>query len=393
MKLIKTADDHDAALEKLEELMISDPKAGSKASEEIELLGFLIENYEKEHHAITPPHPIEAIRFAMSNQELKQADLVPFLGSKSRVSEILSGKRDLTLDMVRKLHNGLGIPLKSLVSDPSFELPEAIDTEDFPVKEMHEKGYFPTSINQKWIDVRSRAEELLHEFFQGRQEHPFPALNRQTTREKSKVDKQALRAWRCRVLDQAAKAPRENFSQNNFNHTVIAQLKALSRLPEAPLLVQSRLAEIGVVLIVEPHLQKTHLDGAAMWHPDGFPVIGLTIRHDREDNFWFTLFHELGHLWHHYDRLEEGFLDTDIDTESTNKLELEADQFALDSFIPSDQWSRLRQLQYAKDIRREAAQMGIPDAVLAGRLRRESSDYRKHRTLIGQGTMSATFLD
>lgn len=147
MKLIETANEHDSALEKLEALMISDPKAGSKASEEIELLGFLIESYEKEHHAIAPPHPIEAIRYAMSNQELKQVDLVPFLGSKSRVSEILSGKRDLTLDMVRKLHNGLGIPLKSLVSDPSFELPEVIDTEEFPVKEMHEKDYFPTSIN------------------------------------------------------------------------------------------------------------------------------------------------------------------------------------------------------------------------------------------------------
>ena len=128
-----------------------------------------------------------------------------------------------------------------------------------------------------------------------------------------------------------------------------------------------------------------------MWHPNGFPVIGLTIRHDREDNFWFTLFHELGHLWHHFDHLEEGFLDTDIDSASSNKLELEADEFALDTFIPKDEWPALMNLQYAKDIRHEAARLGIPVSVIAGRLRREISDYRKHRTLIGQGKIGLFF--
>jgi len=391
MKLIKTAADHGAALEELEALMLANPAAGSKESEQIELLGFLIEAYEKEHYPITPPHPVEAIRFTMEQQELKQADLVPFIGSKSRVSEVLSGKRNLTLDMVRKLHNGLGIPLTSLVNDPDFELPERIETEEYPIKEMFENGYFPKTQGKSWFDVRPHCEEFLHQFFQGRQTQPICALNRQTTRAKSKVDVQALHAWRCRVLDRAKEVAHGKFDRENLTQTLIDQLIALSTLPNAPLLVQQRLSEVGIVLVIEPHLQKTHLDGAAMWHPDGFPVIALTIRHDRVDNFWFTLFHELGHLWKHYDQLEKGFLDTDIDAASTKQTEQEADQFALDAFIPASEWPKLRQLQYAKEIREEAKKRGIPPAVIAGRLRREASDYRKHRTLVGQGKIGNFF--
>lgn len=391
MKLIKTAAEHEAALEELEALMTANPSPGSAESEKIELLGFLIETYEKENHNIPPPHPVEAIRFAMDQQELKQADLVPFIGSKSRVSEVLSGKRDLTLDMVRRLHRGLGIPLKSLVNDPDFELPERIETDEFPVKEMFEKGYFPSVLEKAWREVRNDCESLLHLFFQGRQSQPIGALNRQTTSAKARVNVQALHAWRCRVLDRAGGSPPEKFVRTNFNQAVIDQLRALSTLPDAPLIVQKRLKEAGVALIVEPHLQRTHLDGAAMWHPNGFPVIGLTIRHDRADNFWFTLFHELGHLACHFDRLENGFLDTDIDAASGNSLEQEADQFALDTFIPPNEWKAVRHLTTAKQIRQEAGRRGIPVAVIAGRLRRELGDYRKHRTLIGQGEIGPLF--
>jgi HTH-type transcriptional regulator/antitoxin HigA len=113
MKLIKTPKDHAAALERLEELMLADPAApGSPGDEELELLAFLVEDYEKRAVRIPAATPAEAIRFRMEQAELKQRDLVPFIGSKARVSEVLSGKRGLTLAMVRKLHEGLGIPLK-----------------------------------------------------------------------------------------------------------------------------------------------------------------------------------------------------------------------------------------------------------------------------------------
>lgn len=299
--------------------------------------------------------------------------------------------RKLTLDMVRKLHRGLGIPLKSLVNEPDFELPERIESDEYPIKEMFEKGYFPEVVGKSWFDVRAYCEELLHQFFQGRQSEPIGALNRQTTRAKSKINENALHAWRCRVLDRAKDGVRGEFDPECRNTALLGQLIALSTVQDAPLLIQKRLSEAGISLVVEPHLQKTHLDGAAMWHPDGYPVIGLTIRHDREDNFWFTLFHELGHLWLHFDQLENGFLDTDIDSASTKQTEQEADQFALDAFIPADEWPALSHLNYAKDIREEARRRGIPVAVVAGRLRREADDYRKHRTLIGQREVAKYF--
>ena len=85
--------------------------------EEIELLSLLIEKYEQEHFQILPPSPTEAIRFRMEQLNLKQADIAPLFGGKTRVSEILNMKRPLTLKMIALLHNYLDIPLESLITD------------------------------------------------------------------------------------------------------------------------------------------------------------------------------------------------------------------------------------------------------------------------------------
>ena len=391
MKLIKTANDHAAALEALEALMISNPAPGSDGSEKIELLGFLIETYEKKNHRIPLPHPVEAIRFAMEQQELKQVDLIPFIGSKSRVSEVLSGKRDLTLNMVRELHNGLDIPLKSLVHDSQFQLPERIEVENYPVKAMFDAGYFTSVTDLKWSEMKDRLESLLHEFFAGRQNDPIGALNRQTSSTKNRVDEKALHAWRCRVLDKASDAKLGTYDPLAINNQLVNQLTALSAMSMGPHLVRDRLQEVGIALVIEERLPKTHLDGAAMMHPKGFPVIALTLRYDRLDNFWFTLFHELGHVMLHLEDMPSGFIDSDIDGQSTTAKEKEADQFALDSFISPDQWEGLKHLNKADEIRAAATKLAISPAILAGRLRREARDYRKHRTLIGQGELKMLF--
>lgn len=393
MKLIKTSSDHAAALKRLEALMLADPVPGSSEDEEMELLAFLIEDYEKRTMKIPAATPAEAIRFRMEQSGLKQKDLVPFIGTKSRVSEVLAGKRDLTLAMVRKLHEGLGIPLVSLVQDGSTELPPRIDTESYPVKEMFLRGYFSAAFGSNWPKVKERAEELLQEFFGGRQDEPIGALNRQTTSKKSRVNMRALHAWRCRVLDRAqTTSDLSKYDKEALNTPFIQQLTTLSAFDDGPLLVQRRLKDVGIALVIEAHLPGTHLDGAALWHPDGFPVIALTLRYDRLDNFWFTLFHELGHVVNHLGSAPgEGFLDSDIDSVSETEIEREADEFALTAFIPHDAWDRLGSLKYADDIRSAAKQLAINPAIIAGRLRREAGDYRKHRALIGQGAVKKLF--
>ena len=113
MKPIQTKKEHKAALELLQILWHS--KKGTPKGDQLELVMLLVEDYEKKHFPIDPPNPIDAIKFRMDQAGLKQSDLTPYIGSRGRVSEILNGKRDLTLPMIRKLHVGLGIPLESLV--------------------------------------------------------------------------------------------------------------------------------------------------------------------------------------------------------------------------------------------------------------------------------------
>lgn len=144
-------------------------------------------------------------------------------------------------------------------------------------------------------------------------------------------------------------------------------------------------------MIIEARLDQTHLDGAAFLTEGGLPVIGLTLRMNRLDNFWFTLFHELGHVLRHLNAEHVSIFDSDIDSQRTERIEREADRFALDTLIPPEKWEKVRGLHYAKDIRAAASTHRVGAAVIAGRLRREANDYRKHPTLVGQGKARRAF--
>ena len=115
IKPVRTDKDYEEALQRVEFLM--DAKEGTTEFDELEILSTLIENYEAKHFTIDIPDPIEAIKFRMEQEGLKQKDLVSIVGSKSRVSEILNKKRKLTLEMIRNLHKNLKIPFDSLFTD------------------------------------------------------------------------------------------------------------------------------------------------------------------------------------------------------------------------------------------------------------------------------------
>lgn len=91
-------------------------RVGSAEADELEVLAMLIERYEAEHYPIAPPHPLEAIKFRMDQLGMKPAELGRVLGYRSRASEIMRGKRKLTLEMIRTLHEKLNIPVGSLVA-------------------------------------------------------------------------------------------------------------------------------------------------------------------------------------------------------------------------------------------------------------------------------------
>lgn len=114
IKPIRSEKDLRAAFKRLE--VIFQASAGAPEADELEVLTTLIEAYENKHYPISPPDPVEAIKFRMEQQGLSAADLQPFIGASGRVSEVLNRKRPLSLRMVKRLHDGLQIPYESLLA-------------------------------------------------------------------------------------------------------------------------------------------------------------------------------------------------------------------------------------------------------------------------------------
>ena len=115
IKPIHSRADHKAALKLVSRLVDLDPAPGTPDGDMLEVMSTLIAAYEAKHFAIGPADPIEAIKFRMDQQGLSVADLEPMIGKRNRVYEVLARSRPLTLAMIRRLHDGLGIPAESLI--------------------------------------------------------------------------------------------------------------------------------------------------------------------------------------------------------------------------------------------------------------------------------------
>ncbi len=115
IKLIKTEAEYRIALARLDEIF--DAKIGTLESDEADILGLLIDEYEKKNYAIESPDPIEAIKIRMEEMDLKQLDLIDVIGGRSRVSEVLNKKRKLTVEMIRNLKNRLNLSTDILITD------------------------------------------------------------------------------------------------------------------------------------------------------------------------------------------------------------------------------------------------------------------------------------
>ena len=120
IKPIKTKSDYRAALKKIETLMTA--RANTPEGDRLDVLVTLVEAYEKKHHPLVLPDPVEAIKFRMEQMALAPKDLVPMIGQINRVYEVLNRKRPLTLTMIRRLHRKLGIPAESLIKEPDVRL-------------------------------------------------------------------------------------------------------------------------------------------------------------------------------------------------------------------------------------------------------------------------------
>jgi HTH-type transcriptional regulator/antitoxin HigA len=398
IRAIRTEADYQATLARIDALMDAEP--GTPEGDELDVLVDLVELYESRHAPMGYPSPVEALRFRMEQGELSPRDLIPFLGSRAKVSEILSGKRSLTMQMARALHANLGIPADVLLQQPGAELPsalEGIDWQRFPLAEMAKRGWIPRRRN-----LKQHAEEIMRELIRrAGGEHVLPAAlyrKNDQARANAKMDPYALRAWCWEVLARANTTPLPTaYKPGTVDRKFLRKVAKLSWSEEGPRLAQEFLAKHGIHLIRVEHLPRTHLDGAALQLADGTPVIGLTLRYDRLDNFWFCLLHELAHIGRHMDGTHEAFIDDlslrDVQGVPRDPKEDEADEWAEKALIPDAAWqtSRVKEHPSPLAVVELAQRLGIHPAIVAGRVRHETRNFRLLSHFVGRGEVRRHF--
>ncbi|WP_240997869.1 ImmA/IrrE family metallo-endopeptidase [Pseudomonas viridiflava] len=388
-KIIKTEEQYLEYFNEVHSLITSSPKLGSEESDRLELLSMLIEDYEKQKYPVEAPDPIDAILFRMTEKGLKQADLVPYFGTRSRVSEVLARKRPLTVPMIRALAVGLGISADTLVGldEVGSNQPKpSVDWAKFPVKEMVARGWIDSITNK----AKKTIEEIVQGFIgdMGLQESGASFRRTLAGDSATPTTAYALYAWLARVIQKSREIKHQlpEYDKDKVGDALIKQIVQLSRFEDGPRMAVDLLKQHGIAVVIEPQLKGTMLDGAALKEVDGTPIIALTLRYDRIDNFWFTLVHELVHVWKHIDDTSEAILD-DLEHASTDKRESEANRIARDAFIPRSMWKRTdAYLKPSKEtIVKLAKELKIHPAIVAGRLRKEAGNYNQFTDLIGQG--------
>lgn len=395
LQIIKTEENYVNSLNYLSSLMDKNPASGTADADKLEVLAVLIEQYEKENFPIDIPDPVEAIRFRMDQQGLKNRDLVPCIGSISRVSEVLNHRRPLSLSMVRSLHAKLGIPAHVLLQEPEKIIPEDIGIEwtNFPLKDMFKNGYFPSFLGTV-KDLAEHAEDLVSGFLGSVDEPALAAVRFRHAaddgthkRSNRSMNQYALWAWCTRVTQKAKnngmpKAYKSGIVTTEF----MRKLARKSWSATGPQLAREYLNQHGIHLIIEPHLPKTYLDGASFILGDGHPVVAMSIRYDRIDNFWFVLMHELSHIAMHLDGKQDIFLD-DLDSTSDAKEENEADELAGEVLLPKNvfEFSDAFSQKDVNSVMELADELEIHPAIIVGRLQKETGNYRLLNRAIGRG--------
>ncbi|RXG87364.1 ImmA/IrrE family metallo-endopeptidase [Bradyrhizobium zhanjiangense] len=353
-------------------------RSDQRSRDELEVLQALVEKWEREKHTIAPPTAVEAIRFRMQQGNLKPRDLEPYIGQRSRVSEVLGGRRALSIDMIRALHRHLGIPLSSLVGTDDDNEPRLAKT---AMKKLESFGV---------MKLQEDLSAFLARAFAG---NPSAAMLRKTRTERTnaKTDPHALEAWCAAVLLKAAsfKPPKR---RQAFAPELGRELARLSTRSDGPSLAKEVLARAGIAFVVLEHLPGTFLDGAAVCRADGAPVIALTLRHDRLDNFWFTLLHEYAHVCRHLVGDTKVIFD-DLEVKPADMVEKEADEFAQTSLIPPEIAKGLASAELTpEDIVQIAADAEVHPAIVAGRWQREHNDYRRFAKMLGRGAVRTQLL-
>jgi HTH-type transcriptional regulator/antitoxin HigA len=329
---------------------------------------------------------------------LSQRKLAELLGLKEQQIQKYEAEEYATanLNRIAEVANALQLNISEVAEFKKLQKPIEDRTEDlawdeFPIKEMYVRNWFEDFSGSLKMAI-DNAEELVKDFIIKSIGEPIRVATRQRMRLGGYVNKYALLAWQCRLINLAKEKGRENeFKIKEITDKMLADLAELSCKTDGPREAVAYLQRYGIPLIIVPHLPNTYLDGAAILLSDG-PVIGMTLRYDRLDNFWFVLFHELAHIKKHLSkgRIEAIFDDLE---ESADEMEREADEYSGEILIPKDEWeislarytrSKESIIEFAKKIKRNSA-------IVAGKIRREAENYTILTDMVGQGEVRKLF--
>jgi len=325
-----------------------------------------------------------AEKLGMTMQQIQRYEASNYMGaSLSRLIEI-SKILEVSINEVWGGEEDTGDTIFSWEND-SF-----IDWRKFPVKEMVQRGWTTP------VKEQSPAEMAKSYFINSAGSEYATAFHRKKFHGGNRPNEYSLLAWQARVLQKARTEHIEGLiSEFEYNDVWLRELVRLSVEDQAPIKAKEYLAEKGIALIIEKHLQGTYLDGAAMLLETGNPVVALTLRHDRLDNFWFVLFHELGHVFLHlFNCLNMDFFDEkNEEPDGEDDIEREADLFALNTLIPEDEWDDcLSKFSLTKkSVEIDAKRIGVHPSIVAGRIRKERNKYTLLNDSIGRGDVRILF--
>ncbi len=284
------------------------------------------------------------------------------------------------------------IELSTQVTIASKQSHQELDWGKFPIREMYKKGWFedfPGTLKAALDPSNQVAKNYVKNVLR----QPTPAYYRRQVRTGKTINDYSLFAWECRVRSLAQKKESVvNFNSSALNQDWINYLAKSSKSPDKIAKVVDILAEVGILLIIEPHLSGTYLDGAVFLFNDS-PIIGMTLRYDRLDHFWFVLLHELGHIVQH---LKKGKIDRffdNFDEAGKQQIEIEADRFSQESLLPTKIWDQAicRFVQTEESVMLLAEEIGIHPSIIAGRIRFEANNYMILNDLVGQGEVRKKF--
>lgn len=297
----------------------------------------------------------------------------------------------ISLKNYRRIATLLGVQLEASIRDnPAFG---GLDRVIADVSKADIKKILKHGRDNGWFSADVDEAELQQIIAENRIQFGSPSLLRTGLNVTDHSEDVLLHAWRARVSVRAQSIiPNLESKFDPLDIGWLPELVGLSVHNDGPIKARDFLRERGLVLIVEPQIPGLAIDGAAYLEND-IPVIGMTVRKDTIDNFWFTLLHEIGHAVLHYrSGLAVGFFDQ-FEAPSVDEQEAEADAFAANLLIPEERWRRstARISNSPQAIEKFAHAVGIHPAIVFGRIRKERDNYAIFTKKIGGKTVRKQF--